>query len=425
MSPQKLTPQAVAIWFAAMLTYTVGIVNRTSFGVASVDALNHFHIDAGRLAVFTSVQVGTYALAQIPVGLAVDRFGPRKVFIVGALMMAVGQVILGSTTSYPIAIAARVLIGAGDASGWISVLRIIPAWIPVAQAPIFMQAAGSIGQLGQFISAVPFVALLRIQGWNHSFVAIGCAGVIVALCAALVIRDTPSSQKKSASTSTPAPAPAERMSIATKLRTVASHSVCWEAFFTHWIALVHQMNFTLLWGVPLMTMALGLDRHTAGIVLVVNTVVTVLAGPFAGIISARMGQRRALFALWCSLLNTTLWVLFFCSPTPPALWMIVCLNATFTLVTPVSNFGFDEVREHIDHRVLATATGLANMGGFTATMLASQGIGIILSIQKHGQSYSWGDFRVAWLALAVVWAAGVLGFLVSHRRRRFQLDVKA
>ena len=75
---------------------------------------------------FTSVQVGVYALAQIPMGMLVDRFDARKLLLAGALILAAGQLILGFTDSYMIAIFAQVLIGVGDSFAFLSVMRLLP-----------------------------------------------------------------------------------------------------------------------------------------------------------------------------------------------------------------------------------------------------------------------------------------------------------
>lgn len=92
---EVITTQALGIWVAAMAVYLVAITGRTSFGVAGLDAIERFDVDAGRIAVFTSVQLGVYALAQIPTGILIDKFGPRLLLVVGAVIMGIGQVVLG------------------------------------------------------------------------------------------------------------------------------------------------------------------------------------------------------------------------------------------------------------------------------------------------------------------------------------------
>lgn len=70
---QRVTRRALFVWFGAVAVYVVAILGRTSFGVAGVEAIDRFGIDASRIAVFTAVQVGVYSLAQIPTGVLIDR----------------------------------------------------------------------------------------------------------------------------------------------------------------------------------------------------------------------------------------------------------------------------------------------------------------------------------------------------------------
>ena len=80
-----------------------------------------------------------------------------------------------------------------------------------------------------------------------------------------------------------------------------------------------------------------------------------------------------------------------------------------------SNFGFDSVREEADREILATGTGLANMGGFVATMIAAPSVGFLLDATSTGGIYTWESFRIGWLAVLAVWAFGFIGLLVAKR----------
>lgn len=67
------------------------------------------------LSLFGVVQLGVYALLQVPVGVLLDRIGSRRIIVAGALLMAAGQLLLAHAGSVPAGLAARVLVGAGDA----------------------------------------------------------------------------------------------------------------------------------------------------------------------------------------------------------------------------------------------------------------------------------------------------------------------
>ena len=421
-SRSRITGRALTVWAAAVLVYLAAITGRTSFGVAGVEALDRFGVDASRLAVFTAVQVGAYALAQIPVGLAIDRFGARRTMVIGALVMAVGQITLALTASYPIAILARVLIGAGDASAFLSAMRLLPAWFPLKVTPLFAQLTAGLGQIGQFVSAVPFLMLLHAEGWTAAFLALGSGIALVGIAAAIAIADVP-------------PAPAEpdghdghddgsssreeeRATVRDMLGIVLRHPVCWQGFFTHWVGLMHQATFTLLWGMPLMTLAMGLSPTQAGGVLVVNTIAAVAAGPVMGVLSARFGARRGTLTVVISVLLMGMWVVFLLPDAPRGLSAMVALNIAMAALSSASGLGFDSVREAVDRRVLATGTGLSNMGGFTAAMLAAQGVGVLLDVSADGGVYDWSDFRIAWTAIGAVWMIGMTGLLTAMALRR-------
>nr|WP_198931611.1 MFS transporter [Corynebacterium glutamicum] len=386
------------------------ITSRTSFGVAGVEAIDRFQVDATRIAVFTSVQVGVYAFAQIPMGILIDKFGPRKLLAIGALVMGIGQLILGFTDSYSIAIIARVFIGAGDASIFLSVMRILPFWFPLKHTPIFTQLTTCLGQLGQFFSAVPFMALLGAQGWTVAFVSLGSVVALIAIAALVAVRDTPDPQPKPVESAQDADKPSLRAS----LKLIVRNPITWQSFFIHYVLMVWQTVFSMMWGVPLMTLGMGLSATTAGLVLSINTLCMVVSAPIIGIISARLGYRRDVVAIALSFVQSAVWLVFLASDAPRGLMAIILVNIVMGLTTAASGYGFDTIRERLDRKILAAGTGLANMGGFLSSMVAAQVMGFLLDHSAHGSTYTWVDFRFGFLAILVTWAVGVTGFVAAR-----------
>jgi MFS family permease len=137
-----------AVWFAAVAVYVLAVFHRTSLAVAGLVAVDRFGISAAELATFTMVQLLVYAGMQIPVGVLLDRYGARRLLVVGLTMMTAGQLWFACVDSYAPALAARVLVGAGDAMVFVSVLRLIASWFPPARTPLLNQLTGVCGQLG-------------------------------------------------------------------------------------------------------------------------------------------------------------------------------------------------------------------------------------------------------------------------------------
>lgn len=419
----KLSARALIVWGAGVLCYTLAVTGRTSFGVASVDAIDRFHINAAQLAVFTALQLAVYAFAQIPVGLLVDRFGPRKLMVAGAFVMALGQVTLAFTSSYPVAIFARMLIGAGDATAFLSVMRLIPAWIPLRHAPLLGQLTGAVGQFGQFLSAVPFLSLLHATSWQTGFVSLGAVGALLALAAGVLVKDSPEPEAELESAAHGKPAgsakptgPAERLGVKKVLANVLTNRVCWHGFFVHWTGLGALVVFTLLWGLPIMTLGLGLPADQAGLALSLGTLASVAVGPIVGLLSARFYNRRMQIVMVFSITGWLGWLWFFTSAPTGVLWAACLMNIVMGFTGPVANLGFDSVREKVDRRFVATGTGLANMGGWIAGMIGAQAVGVLLNLRAPDGNYDWADFGMAWIAVATVWACGFCGMWLTRDR---------
>ncbi|MCG7274922.1 MFS transporter [Corynebacterium singulare] len=411
---EVITTKALSVWVAAMLVYIVAMTGRTSFGVAGLEAIDRFEVDASRIAVFTSVQLGVYALAQIPTGMLIDRFGPRRLLVIGSVIMGLGQVVLGFTTNYWVAIAARILVGAGDATAFLSVMRILPYWFPLHRTPMFTQVTSSLGQLGQFMSAIPFSLVLGWAGWTTAFVTLGAVGILIAVAAAVAVADSPESL---GIVKTPKERPnSGSHGLGSLLATVLRSPVAWQAFFIHWVGLAATNVFVMLWGMPMMTAGLGFSKTEAGWVLTWFSVCMVLVGPLHGKLSSRASGYRPWLTLSFVAVHIAVWVVFFLAGgSYLSLFILISL---VSLCTPVANYGFDIVRENLERSVVATATGLGNMGGFISSMLGAQLFGVFLDHLGHGPAYPMHDFRLAAWAVLGVWGVGIVGVIITHILRR-------
>ena len=130
------------VWGVGVAAYVLSVTNRTSLSSVGVDAAVRFDADASALSLFAVIQLAVYGAMQIPVGLLLDRFGARPIVTAGMVLMALGQLVMAFASDVGIGILARVLIGAGDAAVFPSVLRLIAVWFPDRQAPVLVQFTG-------------------------------------------------------------------------------------------------------------------------------------------------------------------------------------------------------------------------------------------------------------------------------------------
>jgi Major Facilitator Superfamily. len=249
------TARAYAVWLVALAAYTVAVFHRASLGVAGVEAQERFSAGASAISLFLVLQLVVYAAMQVPVGVALDRFGSRRLILAGALTMAAGQATLALAGDVPTAIAARVLVGAGDAMTFVSVLRVVGFWFPGRTVPLITQLTGILGQFGQIAAAYPLVALLHATSWESTFLGGAAVSVLVAVLVLVALRDVP-----------PGTVLAPPAGLAEVRRSLA---LTWQepgtriGLYTHLVTQFSGTVFALLWGYPFLVLGQGLSPATA------------------------------------------------------------------------------------------------------------------------------------------------------------------
>src|SRR3984893_3224862 len=183
--------RAWIVWSVGLLAYIVAVLDRTTLGVSGLQAANRFGVSPGVLSSFVVLQVVVYAAAQVPAGVLLDKFGPKTLIATGGALMARGQLTLSFTTSLPEAIWARAVLGLGDALTFISVLRLVPHWFPPRRVPLVTQLTGICGQLGQVLSALPFLGLLLGSGWTVAYTSAAALGLLAMALTLAVVHDPP------------------------------------------------------------------------------------------------------------------------------------------------------------------------------------------------------------------------------------------
>jgi sugar phosphate permease len=396
------------VWATGLFAYIVAVLDRTTLGVSGLDAADRFNASPSLLSTFVVLQVIVYAGAQVPAGVLLDRFGSKTLILSGASLMAAGQLALAFTESLPIAIGARAVLGLGDAVTFISVLRLVPNWFTPRQVPLVTQLTGICGQLGQVLSAIPFFAVLTSLGWTTAYVSVAAIGVgSLVLTFALVQNGPDGHVIESASTNV--------------RETLASVKTVWLrpgtrlGFFTHMGTQFSVTVFALMWGVPYLTQAQGVSPGVAGTLLTISVVAAISAGIAIGVFTGRLPHRRSRLVLGIIISNVVVWTVVLALPGQAPLWLLVTLIIVISVGGPGSMVGFDFARTFNPSATLGTAQGMVNMGGFVASLLVMQAMGLILDAAGD---FSFDSFRLAWTVQYAVWAFATAGILITRRKAR-------
>jgi MFS family permease len=140
-----------------------------------------FGLSAGGLGLLSSVYFLSFALCQLPVGVAMDRFGPRRVNATLLLVAAAGGAWFAHAETASAAIAARALIGVGVSACLMASLTAFVLWYPVERISTMNAIAFSAGAVGAMTATVPLELLLRVWPWREAFMLIVAATIVVSL----------------------------------------------------------------------------------------------------------------------------------------------------------------------------------------------------------------------------------------------------
>ena len=400
--------RAWIVWSAGLLAYTVAVLNRTTFGVAGLEAAQRFAASPAVLSTFVVLQLTVYAAAQIPAGALLDRFGSRAMILTGGCLMIAGQLTLALTESLPVAITARAVVGLGDAFTFISVLRLVPHWFPPRQIPLVSQLTGLSGQFGQVLTAVPFLGLLAGPGWTVAFTAAAGLGALSLMLTVLLVRNAPHGVVIEDPVT-------DLRATLKSIKTVWMRPGTRLGFFSHMGTPFSITVFALMWGVPYLTVAQNVSRAGAGTLLTISVVAAIVSGVLIGIITGRHPHRRSRLVLGIIAGNALAWTAVLALPTPAPYWLLVVLVTVISSGGPGSMVGFDIARTFNPGATLGTAQGAVNVGGFLAALVVMQTMGLII---EAAGGYSFESFRLAWCVQYLFWAVAVVGILITRRKAR-------
>ncbi len=404
-------PSAWLVWSGALLAYVVAVVQRSSFGVAGLVGAERFGVDATTLSLFAVIQITMYALMQVPAGVAMDRWGPRRLLMIGSVTMAVGQLAMAFAPSIGVALAARVLIGAGDAGIFVSAVRLVAAWFDRRRVPLLTQLTGIVGQMGQIASAIPFAWALHRFGWTSAFATLAAVGALAAAGAWLAVRDTPPS--------TVTDAPRGLTGLGDTLR----HPGTWLGYWSHMLGGTSGTVIVLMWGVPFLVEGQGVTPGQASALLTLNVVVGVLAGPLVGEFTARHPLRRSWAVLAVAAGTAVGWAIVLLPSTPRPMWQLVAFVGLVSIGGPTSLIGLDFARTSNPPQRLGAAQAVTNMGGFTLAVPVMLIVGMVLDHRAPSGSPSLTDYRAALSVIVVPLVVSVVGVLVTRPRTRVATGV--
>jgi MFS family permease len=371
------------IYFPFAAGYLLSYLFRTVNAVISPELVRDLTLHPSSLGLLTSAYFLAFGAAQIPVGMLLDRFGPRRVEPVLLSIAATGALLFANADSLPALAFARAVIGLGVCACLMAPLKALAAWYPPERLGSLAGWIMVAGGLGALAASTPLELALRVTGWRNIFVALAVTTFAVALFIAWRVPDIPK----------PAHATGFRAQWA-GVTAVFRHPRFW------WIAPLGAFCmgsfFAIqgLWAVPWLMEVEGETRSGAARHLLFMSAAILLGFVSLGLFGTRLAARgvhaRHIFSLGFGLAVVALAAIFLRIPGGYVWWTL------YGLGTSVNVLAFAVLNEGFGRDLAGRSNTALNLMMFGGSFLMQWGIGVVAEIARRGMSLDEaGGLRVA------------------------------
>lgn len=345
------------------LGYNLAYLFRTINGLISGRLGTDVGLSTADLGLLTSVYFLAFAAVQIPIGVLLDRYGPRRVQSALFLVAAAGAGLFATSTDFMSLLVARAMIGMGVAASLAAGLKAIVLWFPTERVALLNGYMIMLGSLGAVTATAPAEQILAWTSWQHLFAllatATGATGVLIYLVV---------------------PERASHSSIAPRKATLASvfcDSRFWRTAPLSATCVGSAWSLQGLWASPWLTDVDGLDRATLVRQLFVMSIVLSVGAFLFGMIVHRIKRRgfgpEIILVIVAILFIGAELTLILRAPLPSILpWSVVAIVGAATVVS------FAVITDYFPSELVGRANGALNVLHFGWAFLAQWGTGLVL-----------------------------------------------
>ena len=407
-APQRLS--GIAVFFSVFLPFAFGhylsLLLRNVNSLLARDLVGSLSLTPGQLGLLTSAFFLSYALVQLPVGIALDRYGPRKVQLVLMLLAALGALLFAKGESFAQLVLARALIGLGLGACFMSAVKVISTWIAPAKVPSVHGYLLAVGGLGSASATMPVRMALEHTDWRGLFIALAALTAFAGLLIWAV---------------TPREAPARSASMPS-LKSVLD--VYREPRFRQTVSLIlipHTIFFGIqgLWiGRWLSDVARFSDSAVA--YLLYLSMAAVIFGAIAVGLGTEWAARRGIKPLDLAAFGVAAFIgvqAMIVLNYAPSYQLLAVL---FTLVGTITGMEYAIVAQTVPRELTGRASTCLNLLIFVGAFLVQAGFGLVIGLWEPSASnrYPPVAYQAAFGALVLLQLPGLLLYWRGRRAAR-------
>ena len=399
------------VWLlsASFLFYKYAI--EVSPSIMANNLMHEFHIMGAQLGNLTASYFYAYLIMQIPVGLLIDRFGPRALTSVAILICALGSLLLSHAPTFTLACIGRFITGAGAAFAVISCLKLTAIWFPPRKFALMAGLMMTAGMLGAVGGEAPLATAVQHIGWRDTVNLIAVIGIVLAFVFFIVVRDKNNLQQVSDSLSK------NKTPFLTTLKSILRSKQNWYLSMFSGLTFAPVAVIGGLWGVPFIERAYGVSKTIAATDISLVFIGFALGAPLFGYLSDLIGKRKPL--VYFGVIIATILISFIIFITDLSNTTVTALFFSFGFFISSFMISFSMIREINSLALAATSIAFMNTLNAALSAIADPFIGKLLDVFWDGNLdgdvpiFRLHDYQMGLVALPIFLIIGLIFFALS------------
>jgi len=401
-----LSAIALAVVATLGMLYIVSQFLRNSVGVIAPDLVAEIGLAPIELGFLSSIYFFVFAATQLPLGVALDRFGPKRCMLVSIGFTVLGCGLFAVANGAGGLVAARALQGFGTASFLMAPVALYARWFPPERFSTFAGIQLGLGSLGAIFATAPLAYATASFGWRMTFLGVGVCTAVIGVLIWLIVTDDPPGVTSKPRQET------LRESIAGIWEVIRTPSMV-RVFMAQLSSYPSYVLIIGLWGGPYLTHVYGYDIKGRGDILFVSALMQVFGSFFWGPTDRLFGRYKVPVLIGVGTCFTSLVLLATIGTLPLPLLLVVFAMIGFStgMTSVVMAHGRSLVAPHLLGRTI-TLLNIGTMGGGFLVQFVS---GTIINLfPTEAGVYPLDAYRVVFALQAVLVAAGFLVYWGSR-----------
>lgn len=399
--------------------YCYQFIIRVSPNVMHNELLNVFAIDVLALGLILGAYNWAYSLMQIPLGLSIDRFGP-KYFLTGAsLFCAMGCFLFSVVTNPFMAAVARFLMGMGSACGLIGTIKLGTLWLNPKHIGKVVGLTMAFGTVGASLGGTPLSLFVDKYGFRFSMQVLGIIGLILSGIIFLVVSNRRAAQTEAVKKTT------RKFSFSDDLKLLVKNPQTWLLSFYGMFMYAPITIMGVGWGVPFIEKACDVSEATAGAIITSMFIGAAFGGPIFASTSDLIKMRKLPMFIG-SISTAILYFTIILVPNMPISLMYILFFIVGFMYT-AKTLTFASICEIMPLKMTGVSVAFVNGLVMAAGIFFHPLIGMLISWHasmegaSSNASYSLGDFRFALLVVPIVLTiSGILLLFIKESHPEYE-----